>query len=190
LTLVCMVCSLIAIATIVAGCLDGSADAEAKVDEALGLIEGSQPLLEDLLKLDNRFNTLGERFTSVEDTIAEGKSLAEMALLDIDELEARYTEARDLLNEVVAMQEAGDYGEYARLILAAVEKELEALAVNRQLLTSVWDMLDVLPMAERQEQLSYFVEEIDTLTAEVSTLMEEAASAAAEADQFREEHGL
>jgi hypothetical protein len=160
------------------------------VDRAIMLVESSQPLLEDLISLDERFNTLGTRSTIVEDTIAEGKSLAEMALMDVDELEARYTEARDLFLEVVEMDGAGDYAAYSFLALVAVNKELEAFAVNRRLLTSVWDMLDVLPRAESQEQLSYYIEEIDSLVGEVSDLMRQGAEAAVEADSYHKEHGL
>ena len=173
-----------------AGCGSGDSEAKAKVDEALELIGSSKSLLEDLLSLDERINDLGVRFTDVEDSIAEGKSLAEMALIDVDELEARYSEARDLLDEVANMEGAGDYAEYARLALVAVEKELEAITLNRQLLTDVWDMLDVLPLAESQEQLSFYVEEIDRLTGEITDLLQQGAEAAAAADRYYEEHGL
>jgi len=170
------------------GC--GDSAARDKVSEAVGLIETSQTLLEDLVSLDKRLNILGTRSSDVDSTIAEGKSLAEMALLDVDELEARYTQARTLLQEVADMGGAGDYAGYARLALAAVETELEALVVNRQLLTAVWDMLDVLPLAESQEQLSYYIEEIDRLTGEVSDLLQRGAEAAQEADRYYREHGL
>lgn len=173
-----------------AGCSKGSGEARDKVDEALRGIGAARPLLEDLLDLDGRFDSLGTRFANVEDTIAEGKSMAEVALSELDELEGYYSRARDLLREVVEMEEAGKYGEYAVLALDAVEKELEALKVNRDLLNAVWDMLDVLPRAEKEEQLSYYVEEIDRLTREVSDLMGEASAAAAEGDRFREAHGL
>ena len=172
------------------GCSKGSAAARDKVDEAVRSIEASRPLLEDLLDLDGRFNELGTRFSDVDDTIAEGKSLAETAMLDVEELERRYAAARDLLREAMAAEGAGKYGDYARFVLQAVEKELEALAVNRDLLNAAWDMLDVLPRAERQEQLSYYVEEIDRLTREVSSLMEEATEAAAAADAYRKGNGL
>lgn len=186
----CAVSLLAAVAVTSAGCGGSSAEAEEKVAEALRLIEGSQPCLEDLLELDSRFNALGTRSANVDDTIAEGKSLAELAMLDVDELESAYTRAGELLDEAAAAEGSGPYGEYARLALAAVDEELEAFAVNRRLLKSVWDMLDVLPMAEREEQLSYYVEEIGRLTEEVSALLDEAASAAAEADRYRKEHGL
>jgi hypothetical protein len=175
---------------ILAGCGGSDSEAKAKVNEALELVGSSKSLLEDLLSLDERINDLGVRFTDVEDSIAEGKSLAEMALIDVDELEARYTEARDLLDEVANMEGAGDYAEYARLALVAVEKELEAITLNRQLLTDVWDMLDVLPLAESQEQLSFYVEEIDRLTREITDLLQQGAEAAAVADRYYEEHGL
>lgn len=178
-------------ALFLAGCLGGgSGAAKERVDEAIGIIEGSRQLLEDLLDLDGRFNTLGTRYSNVEDTIAEGKSLAEMALIDVDELEARYSNARDLFLEVVNMPDAGDYSEYARLALDAVEMELEAMALNRELLTAVSDMLDVLPLAQNEEQLSYYVGGIDRLTSEISTLLQGAAEAAAGADLYYREHGL
>ena len=173
------------------GCFGGDGgEAKENVDEAIGLIGGSQELLEDLLDLDGRFNTLGTRFPKMEDTIAEGKSLAEMAIIDVDELESRYSKARDLLLEVTNMNGAGDYAEYARLAIEAVDKELEALAVNRELLTAASDMLDVIPLAENQGQLSYYVEEIDRLTKEVSVLLDEGAEAAKRADLYYRERSL
>jgi hypothetical protein len=170
------------------GC--GSSEAKSEVDEAVGVIASTQPLLEDLMSLDQRLNTLGTRFPNVEDTIAEGKSLVELALMDLDELEARYAQAEAILREVEATDGAGDYAAYARLALAALETEAEALAVNRLLLTSVWDMLDVLPLAESQEQLSYYVEEINRLTGEVTDLLQQGAAAAAAADRYYKEKGL
>jgi uncharacterized small protein (DUF1192 family) len=171
-----------------AGC--GNPEAKSKVDGALGSVESAQPLLEDLLLLDERLNTLGTRFTNVDDTIAEGKSLAEMALMDVSELEARYAQARDILVEVTGMAGAGDYAAYAELALEAVDAELEAMAMNRQLLTAVWDMLDVLPLAESREQLSFYTSEIERLTGEVSDLLQLGADAAAEADRYYREKGL
>jgi hypothetical protein len=170
------------------GC--GNTEAKSKVDEAVGLIALTQPMLEDLIDLDQRLNALGTRFTNVEDTIAEGKSLVEMALLDLDELEADYARASAILREVEELDGAGDYAEYARLALSALETEAEAMAVNRLLLTSVWDMLDVLPLAESQEQLSYYVEEIDRLTGEVTDLFQQGAATAEEADRYYKEKGL
>jgi len=170
------------------GC--GGSEAKSKVDEAVGVIASTQTTLEDLIKLDRRLNALGTRFSNVEDTIAEGKSLVEMALLDLDELEADYAQAGAILREVEEMNGAGDYAAYARLALSALETEEEAMAVNRLLLTSVWDMLDILPLAESMEQLSYYVEEINRLTAEVTDLLQQAAAAAAEADRYYKEKGL
>ena len=182
---------ILAPAVVLAGCTGGgSPEAKETVDEAIGIIAASQILLEDLVNLNERFNTLGTRYTNVEDTLAEGKSLVDMALMDVSELEARYQEARELLLDVTKMDTAGDYAAYALLALQAVEKELEALEVNRQLLNTVSDMLDVLPHAERQEQLSYYVEEINRLTEEINELMEEAAAVAAEADRFYQERKL
>ena len=105
-------------------------------------------------------------------------------------MESRYQEARTLLLDVTKMDGAGDYAAYALLALQAVDKELEALEINRQLLNTVSDMLDVLPHAEREEQLSYYVEEINRLTEETTLLMEEAAVVAAEADRYYQEHQL
>jgi hypothetical protein len=179
---------LLAAALALAGC--GSSEAKSGADEAVALIASKQPVLEDLVDLDQRLNALGTRFSSVEDTIAEGKSLVEMALLDLDELEAAYAEAGAILREVQAMDGAGDYAEFARLAMTALETEVEAMAVNRLLLTSVWDMLDVLPRAESQEQLTYYIEEIDRLTREVTGLLQQGATAAAEADRYYKEKGL
>lgn len=172
------------------GCGGTGSEVKDKVEEAVRLISSSQPLLEDLLQLDQRLNTLGQRYPRLEDTLAEGKSLAEMALVEVEELESRYSRARDLLREAADMEGAEAYGEYARLIAEAVELELEALSLNRRLLTAVYDMLDVLPLAESSEQLSYYVEEIDRLTEEISRLFREGAEAAARADAYCREHGL
>ena len=172
-----------------AGC-GGNREAKSRVDQAIELIGSSQPLLEDLLGLDERLNELGTRFTEVEDTIAEGKSLVEMALIDIAELETRYAQARGTLEEVAGMQDAGEYAEYARLALKAVDIELEAIALNRELLNTVSDTMDVLPYAQNQEQLSYYTEEIERLTGEISDLLQQGAEAAQAADLYYEEHGL
>ncbi len=179
---------LLSLALAITGC--GNPDVKARVDKAVGVVASSQLVLEDLLKLDQRLNSLGTRSTVVEDTIAEGKSLAEMALLDVDRLESLYTEAGDILREVADMKGAGDYAAYASLALEAIDIELEALAMNRRLLTAVWDMLDVLPLAEDREQLSFYTQEIDRLTAEVSRLLQRGADAAAEADRYYREKGL
>jgi hypothetical protein len=177
--------------SVLPGCFGGgSGEAKDSVNEAKITIVGAQQLLEDLLNLDNRINTLGTRFTNLEDTISEGKSLADLAIIDVDELESRYSRASELLTSVINMKGAGDYAEYARLALDAVDKELEALAANRELLTAVSDMLDVLMLAQNQEQLSYYSQEIERLTGEVSRLLEEGAAAAAIADRYYEEHGL
>ncbi len=179
---------LVLAALVLPGC--GNAEARARVEEAVGIIASTQPGLEDLLELNERLNTLGTRFSNVDDTIAEGKSLAELALLDVEELEALYARAADILREVAYMGGAGDYATYARLALDAVETELEALEMNRRLLTAVWDMLDVLPLAESREQLDYYADEIDRLTGEVSGLLRRGAEAAAEADDYYRERGL
>ena len=179
---------LLLIALTAAGC--GNPEVKARVDEAVGIVASSQPFLEDLLNLDRRLNSLGTRSAIVEDTIAEGKSLAEMALLDVDRLESLYGEAESILREVADMSGAGDYAAYAALALKAVGSELEALALNRKLLTSVWDMLDLLPLAESRQQLSFYTREIDRLTAEVTRLLQEGAEAAEEADRYYREKGL
>ncbi|MEW6553654.1 MAG: hypothetical protein AB1384_05150 [Actinomycetota bacterium] len=183
-----MVALLFAVVLALPGC--GNSEAKSKVEEAVGVIAATRSVQDDLMSLNQRLNALGTRSSNVEDTIAEGKSLVEIALMDLDELETDYARARDILREVESMDGAGDYAEYARLALAALETESEALAVNRLLLTSVWDMLDVLPMAESQEQLSYYVEEIDSLTTEVNDLLQQGAAEAAEADRYYREEGL
>jgi hypothetical protein len=172
------------------GCSKGSSQAKDNVEDARILLGGSQELLQDLATLDARFNTLGTRFSKVEDTIAEGKSLADMAVLDVDELETRYSQARDLLNEVIAMDDAGDYAGYSQLALQAVDSKLQQIALNREQLTAVTDMLDVLPMAENQDQLSYYVDKIDELNKGISQQAAQAEDAAAAADSYYGEHNL
>ncbi|NPV58065.1 MAG: hypothetical protein HPY75_00215 [Actinobacteria bacterium] len=184
------IAALIAILCATAAGCGGNPEAESRVREAERLVESSKPLFDDLLDLDARLDELGTRFSNVDDTIAEGKSLAEMALVDVDELEARISRAIALLEEVAGMDGAGDYAEYAKLFLAALDPASRALARNRELLTAVWDMLDVLPSAESAEQLSYYTGEIDRLTAEINSLLREASNAAEAADRYREERDL
>ncbi len=176
--------------TAVVGCGGKPTEAAEKTREAVGIISSSRELLEDLLLLDQRFNSLGQRYPSIEDTLAEGRSLAEMAMVDVEELESRYTRSRDLLREAADAEGAGKYRDYALLALDAVEPVLEAVRLNRELLDAVHDMLDVIPMAESAEQLSYYVEEIGRLTEEVSELLRRGAEAAEEADAYSREHGL
>lgn len=172
------------------GCGGKASEARGLVEEALGIVSSSRSLLEDLLELDERFDSLGRRYTRVEETLAEGKSLAETAQAEVEELESRYGRARQLLERAAAVEGGGAYREYARLALQAVDKELEALSMNRRLLNAVYDLLDVLPLAESAEQLSYYVEEIERLRGEVSRLLREGAESAAAADAFHREHGL
>jgi len=171
------------------GCGKTYPAAEDKVEEAIRIISSSRELLEDLLGLDERFNSLGQRYPAIADTLAEGRSLAEMALVNVEELESRYSRARDLLQEVVETGSGGECREYALLALQAVEPVLEAVRLNRELLEDVHDMLDVIPMAESAEQLSYYVEEIGRLTEEISGLLRRGAEAAERADEYSREHG-
>jgi len=179
----------ISLSAAIVGCF-GDGQAKDKVNQARDLIANSQPLLQDLTTLDARFNSLGTRFSKVEDTIAEGKSLASMAMIDVDELESRYSETRDLLNETININSAGDYADYSRLALQAVESKLQEIGLNRELLTAVSDMLDVLPMAQNEEQLSYYVERIDELNKGISDLSLQASQAALAADAYFAERGL
>jgi len=179
----------ISLSAAIVGCF-GDGQAKDKVNQARDLIANSQPLLQDLTTLDARFNSLGTRFSKVEDTIAEGKSLASMAMIDVDELESRYSETRDLLNETININSAGDYADYSRLALQAVESKLQEIGLNRELLTAVSDMLDVLPMAQNEEQLSYYVERIDGLSKGISESSAQASQAAQAADAYFAEHGL
>lgn len=181
---------LLLLSTAGGGCGGNPPEAAEKVREAVGIISSSRELLEDLLVLDQRFNSLGQRYPSIEDTLAEGRSLAEMALVNVEELESRYTRARDLLREAADAEEAGKHRDYALLALDAVEPVLEAVRLNRELLDDVHDMLDVIPMAESADQLSYYVEEIGRLTEEISELLGRGAQAAEVADDYSREHGL
>ncbi len=181
---------LVLILALSGGCGRGSPGVREKVDEAVRIISSSRELLEDLLRLDQRFNALGQRYPAVEDTLAEGRSLAEMALVDVEELESRYCRARDLLREAAEDQGSGRYGEYALMTLEAVEPVLEAVRLNRSLLRAVHDMLDLIPLAESADQLSYYVQEIERLTEEISSLLREGAEAAQRADAYSREHGL
>lgn len=172
------------------GCGEGSPGVREKVEEATALISSSHELLEDLLQLDQRFNTLGQRYPRIEDTLVEGKSLAKMAQVDVDELESRYSRARELLQEVSESAEAGEYREYALLAMEAVVPVLEAVRLHRELLNAVHDMLDLVPLAENADQLSYYVEEIERMGGEITVLLQRGAEAADEADAYAREHGL
>jgi hypothetical protein len=190
LSIVPVMLASLALATTLAGCFGGGGQAKKDVDQARDIIGGSQELVDDLSDLDARFNTLGTRFSKVEDTIAEGKSLAQMAMIDVDELDARYTQARDLLTGVIQMEDAGNYADYSKLALQAVQNKMDAIANNRDLLTAVSDMLDVLPMAQNEDQLSYYVQRIDQLSRNISDLDARAADAAAAADEYFKENKL
>lgn len=181
---------LVALLPVACGCGNTPPGAAEKVEEAVGLISSSRELLQDLLELDRRFNTLGQRYPNIEDTLAEGRSLAEMALVDVEELESRYSRARDLLYQVTEGGEGGEYREYALLTLEAVEPVLEAVRINCDLLNTVHDMLDVVPMAENEEQLSYYVEVIERMSGDINILLQEGAEAAERADAYAREHGL
>ncbi|MGQ9475745.1 MAG: hypothetical protein ACUVSI_06565 [Actinomycetota bacterium] len=172
------------------GCGGGSPGVKEKVEEATALISSSRELLEDLLHLDQRFNSLGQRYPRIEDTLAEGKSLAQMAQVDVDELESRYSRSRELLQEASESAEAGEYREYALLALEAVETVLEAVRLHRELLTAVHDMLDLVPLAENPDQLSYYVEKIERMGGEITALLQRGAEAAQAADDYAREHGL
>lgn len=172
------------------GCGGVNPGVKEKVEEATALISSSRELLEDLLQLDQRFNTLGQRYPRIEDTLAEGKSLAQMAQVDVDELESRYSRARELLQEASESAEAGEYRQYALLALGAVEPVLEAVRLHRELLTAVHDILDLVPLAENAGQLSYYVEEIERMGGEITALLQRGAEAAQAADAYAREHGL
>lgn len=171
------------------GCGKASPESSEKVREAVRIISASRDILEDLLLLDQRFNSLGQRYPALEETLAEGKSLAEVALVDVEELESRYSRARELLQEVAGDEEAREYHEYSLLALEAVEPVLEAVRLNRELLEAVHDMLDLIPVAESAEQLSFYVEEIGRLTDEISGLLQRGAEAAEAADAYWRERG-
>ena len=172
------------------GCGGGDREAKEKVDEALSVIASSSPLLDDLVSLDARLDDLGTRFTEVQDTVAEGKSLVAMALADIDELESRYIAARQLLQDAAQTGKGSEYAEYAGLALQALDTELEAFSTNRRLLEMVCEMLDVTGQAEKAEQLSYYMEEIERLSREVTELLRRGSELAEVADEFYRRHHL
>lgn len=172
------------------GCREGCPEVREKVEKATALISSSRELLEDLFQMDQRFNTLGQRYPRIEDTLAEGKSLAKMAQVDVDELESRYSLARELLQEVSESAEAGEYRDYALLAIEAVVPVLEAVRLHRELLNAIHDMLDLVPLAENADQLTYYVEEIERMAGEITALLQRGAEAAEATDTYAREHGL
>ncbi len=173
-----------------AGCgKKGSEASRRTVDEALAELERARPLLEDLAALNAKTNELGKRFTDQRDTVTEGMSLVDLINERIGELEIILSAARGLF-ENAASQDSGDLGRYAGMAGEAVGAQLEALRANQRLVRTLAEMLSLVEVAESEEQLLYYVDELERLAEEQERLNDEAARLAAEADAFHAERKL
>jgi chromosome segregation ATPase len=184
---------LIMVATaLLVGCGAGNSikQAKQKIDDALFEIEIGRPILEDIHFLNNRIDQLGERWDNLNDTLAEGNSLVKLLTQDLDALQEHLERARAQFSEVASIQGAGDYPEYAKKAQEAVSMQLQALETNRELVRTLAELLSLLDLAQNEEQLQYFVDELGRLSSQLQEEFSEAARLAEEADTFHMEKGL
>jgi|GEM_PF-1023703 hypothetical protein len=167
----------------------GSEASRRTVDEALAELEKARPLLEDLAELNAKMNELGKRFTNQKDTVAEGMSLVDLINERIEELMVILRTAQGLF-ENVASSESGDLQRYAEMAGEAVGAQLEALETNQRLVRTLAEMLSLVEVAESEEQLLYYVDELERLAGELERQNDRAAQLAAEADAFHAEKKL
>jgi signal transduction histidine kinase len=160
------------------------------VDGGLQEMERARPVLQDLFDLNSKIARLGKRFNNLQDTVNEGRSLVRLVTEDIDKLEGFLLGARGIFGEVASMQDAGDYPAYAAMAEAAVQAQLDVIQTNRRLASTLADLLFVVEVAENEEQLRYYVDELDGLARQLEEEFSEASRLAAEADAFFEEKGL
>ncbi len=160
------------------------------VEDALYQMEGSREALEDLHELNEKISQLGERWKKLQDTIAEGLSLVGLVNVDIEVAQASLEKAYQYLQEVISLQGAGKYGEYARMAQDAVRRQLEALQTNRLLASTLADLLYLVEKAETKEQLQYYTDELTRLSQKLQEEYARAAEMASEADRFFKENHL
>jgi hypothetical protein len=177
------------VAGLLAGCGSGGGQARQMVDEGLQEMEEARPILQDLRELNSKIPQLGERYNNLQDTMTEGMSLVRLVSEDLDRLEWLLLGAEGIFREAASMS-SGDYSTYAGLAEVAVQVQLEALHTNRDLVSTLADLLSLVGIADSTEQLQYYVEELDRLYDQLEQERLEVSRLAAEADAFYEERNL
>lgn len=160
------------------------------VDEALTNMSEVAPVLADLSELNALIAQLGERFNNLQDTVSEGMSLVRLITDDINEAEGILVAAREMFTQVTALEGAGEYVTYASIAKDAVQAQLDALQTDRELVATLADLLSLVDVAESEEQLQYYANELDRLSIQLNEQFDRAAGLAAEADAFLEEKKL
>ncbi len=160
------------------------------VDEALTNMSEVAPVLQDLSELNALIAQLGERFNNLQDTVSEGMSLVRLITDDLNEAEGILVAAREMFTQVTALEDAGEYVTYASMARDAVQAQLDAVQTDRELVATLADLLSLVDMAESEEQLQYYANELDRLSAQLNEQFNRAAGLAAEADAFLEEKKL
>ncbi len=174
------------------GCWKSASEKRARqlVEDALYQMEGSREAFEDLHELNDKISQLGERWTKLEDTIAEGLSLVGLVNVDIESVQTSLEKADLYLQEAISLKGTGKYGEYAKLAGAAVRGQLEALQTNRLLASTLADLLFIVEKAETKDQLQYYTDELTRLSQKLREEYARAAEMASEADRYFEENHL
>ncbi len=178
------------VAGLLAGCGNEGGQARLMVDEGLQEMEEARPILQDLFDLNSKMAQLGERYNNLQDTVTEGMSLVRLVSEDLDRLEGLLVGAKGIFREAASTSGGGDYAAYAAMAEAAVQAQLEALQTNRGLVSNLADLLSLVELAESEEQLQYYVDELDRLARQLEQEFLEASRLAAEADAFYEEKNL
>lgn len=160
------------------------------VGEALTNMSEVAPVLRDLGELNALIAQLGERFNNLQDTVSEGMSLVRLITDDLNEAEGILVAAREMFTQVTALEDAGDYVTYASMARDAVQAQLDAVQTDRELVATLADLLSLVDLAESEEQLQYYANELDRLSAQLNEQFNRAAGLAAEADAFLEEKKL
>lgn len=177
-------------AVLMPGCGDPGGRAESMVEEGLLEMEKARPLLQDLFELNSKIAQLGERFNNLQDTVSEGMSLVRLVSEDLDKLEGILLGARGIFSEAASESDGSGYSTYAAMAEAAVRAQLDALQTNRSLVSTLADLLSLVELADNEEQLQYYVDELDRLARQLEQEFVEASRLAAEADAFFEEKEL
>lgn len=193
MSLLLMVALTVAMAlTVLGGGCESSDQRQARqlVDQALSQMNEIAPVLQDLSELNALISQLGERFNNLQDTVSEGMSLVRLITDDLNEAEGSLVAAREMFVQVTGLEDAGDYVVYASMARDAVQMQLDAIQTDRELVVTLADMLSLVDIAESEEQLQYYVNEMNRLSAQLNEQFSRAAELAAEADAFMEEKKL
>lgn len=177
-------------AAYVAGCGGGGGQARRLVDEGLRQMEEARPVSEDLFELNSKVARLGKRYNNLQDTVSEGMSLVRLISADLDRLEALLLAAEGIFREAASESGGGDYSTYAGQAVAALEAQFEALRTNRELVSSLAEMLSLVDLAENEGQLQHYVDEMDRLARRLEQEYLEASRLADQADAFYRERRL